>query len=92
MNRAQSKSLNVAAAGILQAVEVAGSIGAPGGHLYAGLMSSGYSLTEYESIMAALETNGLVRKAGQCFTLTDKGVVINARITAAIAQHQQRAA
>ena len=92
MERNQAKSLNVAAAGVLQAVAVAGPMGAPGGHLYAGLMGSGYSFVEYESIMGALAANGFVSRRGQCYTLTDKGAVINARITAAIEQHQRKAA
>ena len=90
-----SKSLNVAAAGIMQAIDAAGSLGAPGGILYAGLMSKGYTFNEYHQIMVGLASAGLIgQDAGaECFTLTDKGAVLNARITAAIrAATEQRAA
>ena len=85
MKRNKAKSLNVAAAGILQAVDAAGKLGAPGGALYAGLMAAGYTLAEFEQVMAALAgPAGLVLKRGQLYTLTDKGVVMNARITEAL--------
>ena len=91
--KTNSKSLNVAAAAILGACAAAGAMGAKGGVLYAALMATGYSLAEYESIMAALVTNGFVERCGaHGYTLTDKGVVINAQIDRAIAEHQQRAA
>ena len=91
--RNDSKSLNVAAAGIMQVIDAAGSFGAPGGTLYAGLMSAGYSLAEFEQITAGLLAAGIAQKSGQCYTLTDKGAVLNARITAAIrAATEQRAA
>ena len=92
MTRSKAMSFNVAAAVILGACAVAGPTGAPGGVMYAGLMSSGYTFTEYQSIMAALEHNGLVEKSGECYTLTDKGIVMNARIDRAISEHQQQRA
>ena len=92
MTREQAKSLNVAAAAILQAVDVAGSLGAPGGVLYMGLMSSGYSFNEYETVIGALRTGGLLLKSGDCYTLTDKGREMNAKITAAIRAATERAA
>ena len=92
MTREQAKSLNVAAAGILQAVDVAGSLGAPGGVLYMGLMSSGYSIAEYQAVVGALEEGGLVLKSGDCYTLTDKGREMNAKVTAAIQAAAERVA
>ena len=86
------KSFNVAAAGILGAVDAAGSLGAPGGILYAGLMSKGYSFNDYSRIMVALASAGLLaQEAGaDAFTLTAKGAELNAKIDAALSQ--QRAA
>ena len=88
--RNNSKSLNVAAAGIMQAIEAAGSMGAPGGHLYAGLMTAGYTLADFERVTGALVASGLVLKRGECYTLTTKGAELNAKIDAALSQ--QRAA
>ena len=41
--------------------------GAPGGTLYAALMTIGISLEQFEQIMAALVNLGLVRKSGQLY-------------------------
>ena len=91
--RNDSKSLNVAAAGIMQAIDAAGSMGAPGGVLYAGLMSAGYSLADFERVMAGLLAAELADKCGQCYTLTGAGRILNEKITAAIrAATEQRAA
>lgn len=92
MTRNQAKSLNVAAAGILQAVDAAGSLGAPGGVLYAGLMTSGYTFEEYQQITGAMLAAGLVLKSGECYTLTAKGAALNAQVSAAIDAHQRKAA
>ena len=86
------KSLNVAAAGILQACDAAGEMGAPGGHLYAGLMASGYTFEQYERIMSALVQAGTLTKRGECYKLTAKGRALNDQVSAAIAAHKQRRA
>lgn len=57
-----------------------------------GLMSSGYSLEQYEAIMGAMLGAGLVLKHGECYTLTAKGRELNAKVSAAIAAHQQQRA
>ena len=41
--------------------------GAPGGHLYAALMTYGMGLETFEAIMAALVTAGKVIKRGDCY-------------------------
>ena len=84
------KSFNVAAAGILGACASAGSLGAPGGVMYAGLMANGYTLQDFERITGALAGAGLVLKRGECYTITPKGLELNAMIDAALSQ--QRAA
>ncbi len=92
MDRQCAKSLNVAAAGILAGI-AAGGTEATGGQLYAGLMSSGYSFVQYQEIMGALQGAGLVqRHTLERYTLTDKGREMNAKVSAAIAAHAQRAA
>jgi len=76
---------NVAACGILQAIETAGPEGAKGGVLYAALMILGYTFAEYQAIIGALQGGGLVqRHTLERYTLTDKGRTVNARITDAL--------
>ena len=84
------KSFNVAAAGILGACASAGSLGAPGGVMYAGLMANGYTLADFEQITHAMRAVDLIRKRGECYTITPKGLELNAKIDAALSQ--QRAA
>ena len=85
-------SFNVAAAGILGACAAAGEMGAPGGVMYAGLMSNGYTLQDFEQITHAMRASDLIRKRGECYTITPKGAQLNAEIDAAIAANRQRAA
>lgn len=42
-------------------------MGAPSGHLYAALMSAGFSLESYEQIMAGLVAAKMVRKSGELY-------------------------
>lgn len=53
---------------IVEAVEASNpSIGAPGGHLYAALMSSGCTLHQFNSIMVVLVRAGRLTKRGECY-------------------------
>ena len=59
---------------VLEAVSAADSVvGAPGGVLYAGLMSAGCSLQQFTGIMGGLTRAGLLEKDGECYTLTPAG-------------------
>lgn len=49
---------------IIEAVKVAGPMGAPGGTIYAALMAHGITLSQYEQFMAALVGAGKLRKEG----------------------------
>ena len=42
-------------------------VGAPGGILYAALMASGCSLSQFQSIMDTLVRAGYLRQSGQCY-------------------------
>lgn len=48
----------------LDAIKAAGPTGAPAGVLYAGLMSYGCNITQFESLMSALERTGKIRREG----------------------------
>ena len=42
-------------------------LGAPGGHIYAALMTKGCTLNQYEQIMAGLVRAGKLEKLGDCY-------------------------
>jgi hypothetical protein len=67
--REQAKALLAILDGIVEAVAAAGPIGAPGGILYAALMSAGCSFSQFNSIMGALVRAGKVVKRGDCYHL-----------------------
>ncbi len=93
MTREKQKSLNIAAAAILQAIDSQGTEGAKGGVLYAALMATGYTFAEYQHVMGALQGNKFVQRHSlERYTLTDAGRAMNAKVTAAIARNVERAA
>ena len=63
----QRAALNAVADAICEAVRATGAHGAPGGHIYAGLMSSGCTLSQYTSIMGILVRNGRLRREGELY-------------------------
>jgi hypothetical protein len=63
----QAKALRAIAVVIQEAIEVAGPMGAPGGHLYAAMMTGGCSLHQFQQIMGGLERAGFVSKDGDCY-------------------------
>jgi hypothetical protein len=52
---------------IVEGVEVAGDHGAPGGTLYAALMTVGCSLEQFEVLMGILIARGRVTKRGELY-------------------------
>lgn len=53
---------------VAEAIAVAGAEGIPSGHLYARLMSFGYSLAVYQRIIDVLKTAGLVTERAHLLT------------------------
>lgn len=72
MTPQQVKALRSICDAIIEAVRAAGPLGAPGGILYAALMSHGCTLAQYEQIMAGLVRAGMLRKSGECYHVIDK--------------------
>lgn len=66
----QLKALKAICDGILETVQLAGPLGAPGGHLYAALMAHGVSLEQFEQLMGGLVAGKLLRKQGDCYFVT----------------------
>jgi len=52
-------------------VEVSESGGAPGGHLYAALMSTGITLDAFNAVMGIMTRVGMVVKRGECYIACD---------------------
>ena len=52
---------------VLEAIQLTGDQGAPGGVLYAGLTGFGCNINQFESLMAALIRTGKIRKSGDLY-------------------------
>lgn len=73
MTLEQAKALRAIGGVVIDAVRAAGPIGAPGGHLYAGMMAGGCTFDQFTQIMAGLVRAGLLTKSGECYHVTAKG-------------------
>lgn len=67
MTEQQIQAIRFVASAVVEAVEAAGSLGAPGGHIYASLMQFGCSLHQYQQIMSGLVRAGKLRKSGELY-------------------------
>lgn len=68
MTPQQAKALRLIADTIVEAIKEADpTIGAPGGHIYAALMTAGMTLDQFNQIMAGLVRAGKLRKEGECY-------------------------
>ena len=63
----QRNALAVVVDAVLDAVKAAGSVGAPGGVLYAGLMTYGCTHSQFVSLMGALVRAGKLRQDGNLY-------------------------
>jgi predicted transcriptional regulator len=69
MTKEQIRALQLIAKAVISACQTF----APGGVIYAALMSQGCSLNQYQQIMAQLVQAGMVTQSGDCYTATEKG-------------------
>ena len=67
MTNEQITALRAIAKAITETVALAGPLGAPGGPLYAALMSAGCTLNQFEQIMSGLVNAGVLTKRGECY-------------------------
>jgi hypothetical protein len=67
LNPNQARALALVVEAVVEAVKAAGPNGAPGGTLYAALMSQGCTLSQFESLMGALVRLGKVRREGELY-------------------------
>ena len=63
----QQSAVTMIVHAVLDTIRESGPMGAPSGILYAGLMAQGCSLSQYQSLMGALERAGKVRLDGDCY-------------------------
>jgi hypothetical protein len=63
----QIAALRAIADAIVEAIKAAGPMGAPGGVIYAALMASGCTLTQYESFMGAMVRTGILTRHGDLY-------------------------
>ncbi len=67
MTPQQAQALKAIINAVTESVAAAGPLGAPGGPLYAALMTQGCTLNQFESLMGGLVRIGKLRKSGQCY-------------------------
>ena len=76
------ESLQKVGLGVLEACSVAGDQGAPGGVLYAAMMTHGATQTQFESFMSGLVGKGMLNKEDDCYVITDAGQAFMATLQA----------
>lgn len=64
---AEVRALLAVLDGIMEAVRVAGPMGAPGGVMYAAMMAQGCTLDQFNQIMSAMVRAGKLQRQGDCY-------------------------
>jgi len=69
MQNAANKDLlvKIVCDSIIQTVREAGTLGAPGGHLYAALMTYGFTFEQFATIMGSLVRIGKLERRGEVY-------------------------
>lgn len=70
MTPTQVRAVAQVSMGVLEAVEVAGDQGAPGGVLYAAMQAQGATLSQFQGIMGALTKPGYLVLEDDCYRST----------------------
>lgn len=74
MTREQLDGMQRLGLGVLEAVEEAGELGAPGGILYAAMQAHGASLSQFQSFMGTLTGRGMLTlDECECYHITEQG-------------------
>lgn len=84
MSPTQLHALATASLGIIEAVEAAGDVGAPGGVLYAAMQAHGASLNQFQGLMRTLTNPGYLTLVGDCYHSTSKTQALKAKLTVAV--------
>ena len=67
MDQRKLKVLALLVDAVVETIKEAGAMGAPGGVLYAALMTRGFSLEEFEIFMRVVVATGRVYKTGHLY-------------------------
>lgn len=81
MNPTQMRAVATVSLGVIEAVEAAGHIGAPGGVLYAAMQAQGATLQQYQAVMGTLTNPGYLVLDGDCYQSTPKTPEIKKKLT-----------
>ena len=73
MTNQQRDVLRQVANAVVESVKEGGTMGVPGGYLYAALMAYGFSLENFESLMAGLVSCKMFRKSGDLYFYVPRG-------------------
>ena len=75
------RKINVGLAAVVTTVAELGE--APEGVMYAGLITQGYALDEFETVLELLARSGMIKRAPSCLvTITDAGRAMARKIEA----------
>ena len=85
MSPKQIKTLALVSLAVIEAVEVAGEQGAPGGVLYAAMQANGASLTQFQSLMGTLTRPGYLVLEDDCYRSTTRTPEIKTKLTRILA-------
>lgn len=85
MRPTQIKTLALVSLAVIEAVEVAGMQGAPGGVLYAAMQAQGATLTQFQSLMGTLTRPGYLSLEDDCYRSTTSTPAIKAKLTRILA-------
>jgi len=77
---------------VLETIDGADELGAPGGVLYAGLMTQGCTLNQFQSLMGTLQGRGFVRLEGECYHVTASGKTFIQVLQRTVASQQHSSA
>jgi len=67
MTEQQATAMRLIFSAVIESVKAAGSLGAPGGIIYAALMTQGCSLSQFQSLMSALVRSGKLTQEGDLY-------------------------
>lgn len=80
MTPMQIHALATASLGVIEAVEVAGEQGAPGGILYASMQAHGASLSQFQSLMQTLVNPGYLALEDDCYRSTRRTLELKTKL------------
>ncbi len=66
------KAMRMLITAVVETCQASEPFGAPGGLIYSALSTKGFTLIQYEELMAGLVRAGLLKRSGECYRSTGK--------------------